>query len=347
MRVERIDLQPCDLKKGFYIVPNEPRFSVNREGVVFDRQNNEIAENSVSYDKDRKKNTYLSVYDCPVHRLVAETFLDKSHIPSDDFPIVNHINGIITDNRVDNLEWTTYSGNSQHAYKTGLRSDNVRVLTKNIDTGDIFVYYSIQECARRHGINAGNITLHLKSSNREKVFNFAEGKFLLIKEGEHWPEKVSEKVLYGPYGSSRELLAFSEKQRKAYVFNSISQCMRFTGVSEALYHKRKRSCDSTVQIGDWEFTPMHLVKNLSEHFEDKRKDGKSKRDWSFLKRKPVPVKVTHLETNNTKEYDSLETFCKMLGVKKNTVQKHILVNKGIWRGEFKIDYLSTKGPIVK
>jgi hypothetical protein len=52
-----------------------------------------------------------------VHRLVAEAFCDGY---SDLKRITNHINGIKTDNRANNLEWATYTENLNHAYDLGL-----------------------------------------------------------------------------------------------------------------------------------------------------------------------------------------------------------------------------------
>ena len=53
-----------------------------------------------------------------VHQLVAQTFIPNP----DNKRTVNHINGIKTDNKISNLEWTTYSENLFHAYDSGLRT---------------------------------------------------------------------------------------------------------------------------------------------------------------------------------------------------------------------------------
>jgi hypothetical protein len=64
------------------------------------------------------------------HRLVAKAFIPNPL----NLATVNHINGVRNDNRVSNLEWSSYSDNHKHAYAKLGRKLSGRALTQVINS---------------------------------------------------------------------------------------------------------------------------------------------------------------------------------------------------------------------
>lgn len=86
--------------------------------------------------RKNNKNIYTTI-----HRLVAGAFIDNTN----EYKIVNHIDGNKQNNEYLNLEWTTISGNTKHAYNNDLGDfkDNLAIATEKArikNTYTIIVY---------------------------------------------------------------------------------------------------------------------------------------------------------------------------------------------------------------
>lgn len=91
-----------------------------------------------------------------IHHIVLESFL---HERIDGF-IVNHKDGIKFNNRLDNLEYSTYSDNNQHAYNIGLKTGVNRKFSREqiLEIISLHPRYSFKSIADMYGVGFGTIT---------------------------------------------------------------------------------------------------------------------------------------------------------------------------------------------
>ena len=92
--------------EGLYEVSNMGRVR-NRMGRIMTLSFNRNGYHRVHLINNSREKFML------VHRLVSMAFIPNP----ENKPFVNHLNGIKTDNKVENLEWCTSSENMQHAVK--------------------------------------------------------------------------------------------------------------------------------------------------------------------------------------------------------------------------------------
>lgn len=106
-----------------------------------------------------------------IHRIVAITFLDNSK----NLPAVNHINGDIKDNRIENLEWCTLKYNSEHSYRVlgripingQFHSKAKLTETQVIEIRNKYIpyKYSFKKLGDEYGVDASTISLIIYGKN--------------------------------------------------------------------------------------------------------------------------------------------------------------------------------------
>ena len=117
----------------------------------------------IGFRKNNKRKYFMH------HSLIAECFIPNPN----NYPFINHINGIKDDNRIENLEWCTHSENMLHAIRTGLRNtpkgDDSKKTKKVIDIETGIIYPSTSTLALQLGVKKGTLQNWLNNHRPNKT----------------------------------------------------------------------------------------------------------------------------------------------------------------------------------
>jgi len=244
--MESTEKHECEQYQDFYLVPGFKSTYINIDGRVIDMSRhwcplediNSDGYPCVNSENDRRF----------IHRLTALTFL-----PTPDQPIetldVNHKDGVKSNNEITNLEWSTRKENCLHAYSTGLRSDNVPILVKDLRDGNIVRYYSLHECARAFKVDVALIHHYLKPFNIGKV---SWKYFVLIREGDEWPDIDQDAIGKFRNGTAKPIVATNIEKSMNIIFESIGEAALHFGWKHATLSQHIRKSYSVSRDG-WVF----------------------------------------------------------------------------------------------
>lgn len=166
----------------FKPIVKHPNYGVSEDGRVINFSTGKVLQ------ANRNGHNYLlfnagAKFKLSIHRQVALLYVPNPN----NYPVVNHKDGNKQNNNYSNLEWTTSSGNSQHAFDMGLckpvglgkfgklnvRSKPVLQLTK--EGVLIREWESANQATREKGFNDGTISMACNGklkSHKGFIFKF-------------------------------------------------------------------------------------------------------------------------------------------------------------------------------
>ncbi len=137
--------KPITIDRKYRIVPGFTRYAVSKNGEILDLKTWRVTKiyKSVKtgypsitiYNPD--KGIHHNVY---IHRLVALAWVNNFCFIAN--PVVNHKDGNKNNFHASNLEWVSFSYNSEHAVQKGLRPETIRCKVRDVFTGEIKEFQS-------------------------------------------------------------------------------------------------------------------------------------------------------------------------------------------------------------
>lgn len=286
----------ADKDSNYRVVPGYSNIAVSSTGETVDSTTLLPFRESISHGYkhvychiDRyNKDLYV-----PVYKLVALAW--NSDPENLENCVVNHLSGIKSDDTTENIELTTYKGNSKHAVEHGLIPQARGCAIRNIFTGEIKRFPSLEAMNEFLGLRAKEINYFL---NRRRNW-VHDGKYEVRIDGDDRPwiyTKECQNVEPGRY-----ILTVHEPNVKR-VFNGVRKFIAYYD----LWGLETQSCKAAVEM-------------FGDEHPDCSVDVIDQYDLS-------PVEIRDIQTGEVTMYKSIKDLVAATGLCKTTVQTAIKHN---------------------
>jgi hypothetical protein len=228
--------------RGFYLIPGFKDYALSLSGdlinTVTGKNKKWSVQHGASLGSRKPGYNYSILYTGSgrsttvyLHRLLGIVFLKFSGIF--DKLTINHKDGDKCNNKLDNLEWVTYSENNKHAWSSGLMYQKHDLfLMRNLLNEEILSFRSIRECAKYLGEDNG---FYISQRLNDKTGTIYPD-YLLFKfdDGTDWPVIDSSKIPYTEIGFRNDFVARNVFTGEVFIFRDIYQSKELFNVSPSI-----------------------------------------------------------------------------------------------------------------